>query len=146
MSGIKIVKMTALDMHEILFDQPILAEHITEDQILALVSSKHSYTVVNAYGKVLGVGGIVEKWKGRAEAWAILDQNSREYFLCIHNAVKRFLNGFNVRRIEAEVDCNFEAGHRWMRLLGFKKEADRMRFFDPAGNDCSLYSLVKEDN
>lgn len=142
---IKVIKMEVDHMHEVLADQPELSKYIIEEQIFALVSMQYAYTAVNAYGKVLGCAGLVEKWGGRAEAWAILDQNSKEYFLQIHHAVKRFLKSSGIRRIEAEVNCRFPEGHRWVKSLGFKLEAPMMRFFDPAGNDCSLYSFITEE-
>ena len=47
------------------------------------------------------------------------------------------------QRIEASVDVDFTAGHRWLRSLGFKCEAAMMQAFDPMGRTHSLYALVR---
>ena len=40
------------------------------------------------------------------------------------------------------VDCEFEQGHRWAKMLGFTMEAERMRAYRPDGGDVALYARV----
>jgi RimJ/RimL family protein N-acetyltransferase len=46
------------------------------------------------------------------------------------------------KRVEAYVDANFEAGHRWITMLGFEREG-YMRAFSPLGDDAVLYARIK---
>lgn len=108
----------------------------------ALEDSPYSYTL-RIDGKIVGAAGVQEIWTNRAIAWATLASNRRENFLALHNCVKRFLEVCPFNRVEATVDVGFEAGHRWMRLLGFKKEAEAMKGYSPDGRDCALYARVK---
>ena len=94
-------------------------------------------------GKVVACAGMVQQWHGRAPAWAYMSALSGKEMLAITRAVKR---GFEVcpwDRIEAVVNCEFEAGHRWAKVLGFEMEAERMKKYRPDGGDCALYSRVR---
>jgi len=96
-----------------------------------------------ADGRVIGCFGVCEMWTHRALLWAFLDQSAGRHLVSIHRAVKRFLEVAPYRRIEAEVDCEFEAGHRWLRMLGFEMECERMRCYRVDGGDSALYARVK---
>lgn len=96
-------------------------------------------------GRVVVCAGVIEHWPGRGEAWFVFDMNSRDYFINIHKCTKRFVELCPVKRIEAVVNCDFEAGHRWVKIFGFQLEAERMKNYGVNGEDCSLYSLVKGD-
>ena len=108
----------------------------------ALAESPFSYTAISE-GRIVACSGVIEHWPGRAEAWAELAQISRKEFLAIHNAVKRFLEVCPYRRIEATVAVEFDAAHRWIKLLGFELEAPVMRKFGIDGGDCALYARIK---
>jgi hypothetical protein len=45
------------------------------------------------------------------------------------------------KRIETSVATDFEQGHRWAQMLGFKNEGT-MRCFTPQGMDCDLYARI----
>lgn len=104
---------------------------------------KHAFAV-EIQGETVAAGGLLEYWEHRAEAWAFFDPNCKEHFLKIHNAAKRFLKIVPMRRIEAVVDFDFAAGHRWVKLLGFELEAPRLRSYNINGRDASLYAKIKE--
>ena len=114
----------------------------TEAHTKRLEKDRYAYTGIEG-DRILFCAGVVEYWPERGEAWAIFGQNQRKDFLKIHNAVKRFLNICPLKRIEATVDFDFEAGHRWVELLGFKLEAERMRSYRMDGGDASLYARVQ---
>lgn len=93
-------------------------------------------------GKPIGCSGVVSQWEGRGVAWALLAPDiGPEKFLIIHGAVRDFLRQAPYHRIEAWADMEFKAGHRWLRMLGFKIEGI-MRRFTSDKRDAALYALV----
>lgn len=95
--------------------------------------------------QVVAVGGIAELWSNRGLAWTFIDRRAGKHFLALHNAVKKILDEAPFRRVEAETPCEFKAGHRWLRMLGFKMEAERMEAFRVDGGDAALYARVNHD-
>jgi hypothetical protein len=95
-------------------------------------------------GNPIVCGGAMPIWPGRAHVWSILSSKvSVGNFAAVHRHVVEFLDGLPFRRLEAAVDVDFQAGHRWMRLLEFKCEAPLMEAFDLDGRDCALYARVR---
>jgi len=95
-------------------------------------------------GRVAVCAGFIEIWPGRAMVWSFLgkDLNSKN-FLEFHNIAKRFVDLVPYKRLEAYVRCDFKAGHRWIKALGFKQESACMEAFEPDGSDHALYSKIK---
>lgn len=114
---------------------------ITDEYARAL-ENQYAFTAM-VDGHPMLVGGLYEMWQNRALLWSFLDTNAGPHLVAIHRAVKKFLDMQPYRRIEAECDCGFKPGHRWLRMLGFKMEAKRMRAFRIDGGDSSLYARVK---
>lgn len=85
--------------------------------------------------------GILKIEPHRGLAWAILSRNAGLCAVAIHRAVRRFLDGCGVRRIEAAVDIEFLPGHRAMKALGFQWEGV-MRCYTADGRDQHLYARV----
>jgi len=94
-------------------------------------------------GAIVACAGILPQWQNRAFGWSFIAADAGRHFTYIHRAVSAFLDRVPVRRIETTVDCEFAAGHRWARLLGFSLEAERMRGYRVDGGDCALYARVK---
>lgn len=107
-----------------------------------LMEGTHSFTGVVG-DEVLACAGVFEMVSGRALAWAYLSDNVGRRMLHVTRAVSRYLELSPYRRIEMDVDCDFEAAHRWAKLLGFELEAERRRFYTPDGRDCALYARIK---
>lgn len=105
-------------------------------------TQKHSFTV-RIENRILACGGIVEYWPGRGEAWAVVDKFCGNDFLIFDRIVRRFLKMAPYRRIEATVPKDFEQGHRWAKMLGFKVEAPTLEGYGFNGEDFSLYAKVK---
>ena len=120
--------------------QMYLSEWVTKDQAEALAEYP-SYTAFDGPSAV-AAAGIVPMWQGRAMAWAFIASIGPQRFIRVHRAVKHFLDGCFIQRIEMTVDSDFPAGHRWARLLGFELEAERMQSYAPDGHDCALYARV----
>ena len=119
-----------------------LTAYITPEHEKQLETCTHAYTgIVN--GRVVTCAGVIEYWHDRGEAWAIMDRTFGQDFLPIHRAVKRFLDLVPYRRIEAVVDYEFVNGHRWVKMLGFRVEAERMKAYLPRGRDATLYARIR---
>jgi hypothetical protein len=101
-----------------------------------------SYSALDG-DEVLGCAGLVAQWPGRKTAWAYLSGNVGHRFPVLHRAALKFLNECGVRRVEAAADVNFPEAHRWLAMLGFIKEAERMEAYLPNGSACSLYARVR---
>lgn len=93
-------------------------------------------------GVILGIAGLAPQWENRALAWALISDAAGLHFRKIHGAVLRFLEASEFRRIEANVDVGFEAGERWMKLLGFKYEG-YLTAFRPDGADMLMYARIR---
>lgn len=90
----------------------------------------------------LAAAGICPQWDNRAMAWAVLSSSACLHMLEITRAVRRFLDCRQEHRIEAQVKTNFEAGHRWARMLGFKREGTMRAYC--YGEDFDLYARIRE--
>lgn len=102
-----------------------------------------AFSAIDRFGKVVACAGVIKMWANRGVAWSIIGGDLGAEFYGVHMAVKRHLAASTLNRIEAVVDLEFEEGHRWMKLLGFEKETERMRAYAPDGRDCTGYVMVK---
>lgn len=102
-----------------------------------------SFSVFDRSGAVQACLGLIEHWAGRAEAWAMLGAASRPVMPAMHKAVLQFLDKSPFQRIDAAVPADFDAAHRWVRMLGFECEAPLMRGYLPGGKDAALYARTK---
>jgi len=122
--------------------QAYLSRWLPSKQNAEALEQTRAYTGI-ADGRVVACAGILPQWEGRAVTWAYLDERAGEHMTALHRAVKRYLDACPIRRIEATVDCEFEAGHRWARMLGFQLECERMRAYRADGGDSALYVRIK---
>ena len=120
--------------------QMYLSDWVSDDGGHALEQTP-SYTAMYN-DEPIGAAGVIPIWTGRAMAWSFLSETGPQNFLKCHRAVKRFLDGCYVQRIEMTVDCDHAAAHRWAEMLGFTMEAERMTAYAPDGHDCALYARV----
>ena len=117
--------------------QQWLGMYATQANAEALARSTRAIAVVDGK-RVLGVAGVETYWTGRGMAWAFLAGDLRKDFVAGHRIAKQFLDSFSDMRIEAFVECDFEQGHRWMKLLGFELETPVAKRYQN-GRDCSIY-------
>lgn len=94
-------------------------------------------------GRPIACFGAVEIQAERAEIWALLAFDSGRDFIKLYRGAQRFFALLPHRRLEMTVDCDFAAGHRLARLLGFECEAERMRAVHPGGGDMALYARIR---
>lgn len=127
---------------EVQASQMWAAALITDEQTEAL-EGPNSHTLM-LDGAPLACCGAVELEPHRAMVWSFISARAdSSLFRAMHTWAKKFLEGLPFKRLEAAVDVDFEAGHRWVRALGFVKEAERMRGYRLNGQDCALYALVR---
>jgi hypothetical protein len=105
-----------------------------------LVQAGPAYSLVVG-DEVVACAGLMPQWENRAVCWALVGANAGRHFAAIHKAALRMFTLHPYRRIETAVLCGFEQGHRWMRMLGFKKEGT-MAYFSPDGGTYDLYAKV----
>lgn len=66
----------------------------------------------------IGCAGILNAGFGRGIAWALLGKDAKHHMFRITKEVRKRLTGFT----RVEITVNFEEGHKWAEMLGFKCE------------------------
>lgn len=120
-----------------------MREALSDRAYLAALAQHESWTL-RIGGRVMACGGVVPRWPGRAELWAVVANDIGHVgMLTLHRAVQRFISSRTEKRLEATVAAEFAAAHRWIRALGFVCETpNAMRHWLPDGRDAMLYSKV----
>lgn len=137
-------------------------EHLAALQLQAAQAALQPLLAQPSYGKalvgpytwtgivddrVVGCAGLLPQWPSRAIAWALLTgELTARHFLRAHHKVVAVLAAAQragTRRIETSVDAGFDAGHRWVRALGFAPEG-LMRAYSPDGRDHVLYARISK--
>lgn len=93
-------------------------------------------------GEILGIAVILPQWENRAVMVALMSENAGPHFHKIHKAALRFVKACGIRRLEAVVDVGFDAGERWVKMLGFRHEG-LMKAYRPDGADMNLFARVQ---
>lgn len=91
---------------------------------------------------VVGCAGIMPLWNGRAQVWAMFSNLIQVYPVVIHKAVKRYIDAYQVTRLECTVDPRSERAVRWARRLGFEYEGT-MRKYTPIETDMDMYVRIR---
>lgn len=108
----------------------------------ALERCGEAWTLLDAAGEVVGCGGTIDLGGGRAEAWALLAHDAGPHMLAATRAVRRFLLASDYRRIEAVTAESFEAGAKWVKMLGFRFEGLMSAYCDNGEAACR-WAMVK---
>jgi len=99
-------------------------------------------------GFVIGAGGLVIHWPGRAEGWWLMTSfaNRRHLARCTHYS-RRQLDRLITNPVYRRVEMIVKASHPWRETfaeaLGFEREA-RMTSWCPDGLDWDLYARISE--
>jgi len=97
-------------------------------------------------GRPMVCGGVIKMWEGRGCVWTVFNEESRTCFVPVFRGIRKFLaqQMEEYNRLEMAVPVSFEIGHRRAKMLGFKVECHLARKFLPSGEDCVLYSMVRD--
>lgn len=96
-------------------------------------------------GHPIACAGVVEVWRGRAYAWALLSDEAGPHMLRLTREIRSRLERLPFRRVEMAVDAGFPEAARWARVLGFWLETPNpMRGYLPNGRDAWLYARLKD--
>lgn len=115
------------------------APSITPEYAASMQQGGACWVIRAPSGAAVACGGLFHLWQGRAVAWAFLSPSAP--MLEATRFAQKMLGESGIRRVECWVDVDFQAGHRWARMLGFNLEG-RMAGFSPEGHDMDLYSRV----
>lgn len=116
---------------------------LSRPEARALEMAGGAWTVV-CDGAVVACGGIAPQRWSRALLWAFLGVKAGRHLLSVFRAARRILALSEYARIETTVRADFDAGHRWIKLLGFELETpDGMKRFGPKGEKYMLYSRTR---
>ena len=84
-------------------------------------------------GEILACAGVVILWPGMGEAWALVTPRIKDHKFFFHRTTLQYLDLIaqenHLDRIQANVQKDFGAGHRWAMSLGFRPEGDMLMFF-----------------
>lgn len=113
-----------------------------EDPEMLAKVSREAWTFLDDAGNVVGMVGAVSTHERCAFIWTFAGAGSGRHMLRITRFMRRWLAMLDCVRLEATVVKDFRAGHRWMRLLGFKRETTRpMKRWDGV-SDFHLYARI----
>jgi hypothetical protein len=108
---------------------------------IQIIERHPSWTVIGDEGEPIACGGCVQIWPGRYSAWAYLNEATGPHMLAITRYALECLATVK-GRLEMTVRTDFEAGHRWARILGFTVETPVMPFYGPEGEAHSMYVRI----
>ena len=143
----KIVPFKAEHLHtlELQDAQRYFVSHVSSAEYGASIEqSGYAFTVMHE-DAVLVCFGCVEVWEDRATAWTLVSKHAGPHMLVITRIISGALLAAKWRRVEAYVDAGFDAGMRWLKVLGFHNETPDapMRAYRPDGGDCFMFSRIK---
>jgi hypothetical protein len=92
--------------------------------------------------EVIACAGVVKCWEGRAMAWALLSDAMPQYKKAVHKAVKNFLKGYRIRRLECTVDPRNPKTRAWAERLGFSYEGT-LEAYTPLGDNQILMVRIE---
>lgn len=113
---------------------------LTQEHLESLTQNE-SWSAFNGE-RCLGCAGILDLpgWPHRSVAWALVGASLGRSMVPVVRFAREFLQYYPVPRVETYVDCEFEEGHRFAEMLGFKLEAPRMVKYGHDGRDMALYA------
>ena len=108
---------------------------------LALLPNGYVRTV-ELYDTVLAVFGLVVRWEGVGESWAVMTEDAPGHGLAITKAAKLFIRGahevLGIRRIGCIVRYDELEHRKWVTLLGYEPEFF-LRSYAEDGGDVMGY-------
>lgn len=114
---------------------------LSAENLFKLIASGPAWAV-RLDGKLVAIGGHSPVWPGRTVLWGYLGSNCGPALAVMTKEVRRQLREMTVEfpRMEAYAERHHDEGHRWLRLLGFKREGLMRKFYN--GRDYVIYAKV----
>jgi len=114
-------------------------------EYVQLLMQGQPYTAL-ADGHILGCGGVFMHAPHIGRAWALLSKLSGPRLRYLTRCVRTYLTMFDMPpRLETLVRHDYDAGRRWVELLGFTLETPQgMVRYGFEGETYDLYSMVRE--
>lgn len=109
------------------------------DTLMGL-EQQNSWTAI-VDGAPVACGGTMLQWPGRSTAWMYLNSKTGRHMLWLTQETAKRLQEVP-GRIEITVRRDFDAGHRWARMLGFEVETEVLKAYGPEGEDHTGYVRV----
>jgi hypothetical protein len=101
-----------------------------------------AYTIRHG-GRIAAVLGVLIAWEGHGDCWAVLTPLGFQHGAMVHRAtiryLRRIIRDHELRRLQADVVADHEAGRRWMEHLGFHLEG-LMPHFGPHDETFARYA------
>jgi RimJ/RimL family protein N-acetyltransferase len=118
------------------------AEAASREDPHVLARSMEAWTFLDPSGDVIAIVGVMETHSRVAYLWTFMSKQAGSHMLAITRFMLKWLGGLACVRIEATVLKDFKEAHRWMRMLGFRRETTRpMKRWDGI-NDFHLYGRI----
>jgi hypothetical protein len=115
---------------------------LTSDQADMMAGCDIAWSAIDGE-EVVACAGIMHMWEGRGHAWALLSGNIGRRMVIVHRAVMRAIKISGYRRIEMDVDGDFQEAKDWARLLGFVDETPNgMPGYSPDGRLYHKFARV----
>lgn len=108
----------------------------------ALALTGWAFTVM-LDGRPVACAGAQEFHPKRAEIWALLSRESNPLMRQMTRAAIGWFEQCQYDRLECHVATDFDAGHRWARMLGFKVEGPEKRAYSFDGGSVIPYVRLK---
>lgn len=91
-------------------------------------------------------GGVLMYWEGRGQLWSVFNEDFKSNFVPVFRGMKAYMKEElkRFRRIEVSIPLSCPNWKRRVEMLGFTLECAVAKKYLPDGNDCSLYSMVRE--
>ena len=137
---IKIYDMAPEHLHRIQVQPSQEAGLALDEQYAAMcIQAGSCITLVeHDTSEVLMCAGAARKWDNSWMIWSVVSKLAGRRMILLRRACELMLQTLS-GRLEAAVDPEFEAGHRWAKIMGFYLEVPRARRFLPDGRDASVY-------
>lgn len=121
---------------------PLFADAASRENPDMLAKSREAWTFLDENQNVIAIVGAMETHDRCAYIWSFMSNAAGQHMTAIHRFVEDWLDRLDCVRLEATVLKDFKEAHRWMRMLGFRKETTRpMKKWDGI-NDYHLYARV----
>lgn len=124
MTRVRLIKTTGEDLLQ-LAERAGVERHdqLNEENAGKVEMFPHTFSVIDVFGRVWAILGVIEYEPGKHEAWMLVDPEAGIHMLTITRLIKQGLKEHPAKEIEAYVELNFDRGHRFAGMLGFKVKA-----------------------